>query len=193
MRTSLLAVFLVALAVPLLSACGGNEADSHAKALYNTYRATEDRRNEPESRLRQAFADISAAAAKEDQAGVVAAARRGLKAIEDINDLLSAELEAANGLKGVAKVSTDASTLAKGLQLTRDSLALVAKELEIALDDPLLARRGQEVNDLAKQSTDLAVKGEVGVRRADRAIALALGLEPRLDLMFTTTTPTTTG
>jgi methyl-accepting chemotaxis protein len=187
------ATLIVTLAV-LLSACGGNGADSRAKALYNTYRATEDRRNEAESRLREAFADISSAASKEDSAGVVAAAKRGQKAIEDINDLLSPELEAANDLKQVPEVSKDAAKLADGLQLTRDSLALVAKELEIALDDPLLARRGKEVNDLAEKATDLAVKGEVAIRRADRAIALALGLEPRLDLMFTTTTPgTTTG
>jgi hypothetical protein len=32
------------------------------------------------------------------------------------------------------------------------------------------------------------VKGELAIRRADHALALALGLEPRLDEMFTTTT-----
>ncbi|MEO8290300.1 MAG: hypothetical protein ABI649_04825 [Gaiellaceae bacterium] len=188
MRSSFSAVFVVALTLAVLvSACGGSESDSHAKALYKTYRATEDRRDEAESRLREAFADISAAAQGEDRAGVIAAAKRGQAAIEDIDGFLSAELEAANGLREVTEVSQDAAKLAEGLERSRDSLALIAKELEIALDDPLLATRGKEVNDLAKEATDLAVEGELLVRRADRAIALALGLEPRLDQMFTTT------
>ena len=62
---------------------------------------------------------------------------------------------------------------------------------EIALDDPFLDTRKKEVDDLATQSTDLAVKGELAIRRADRELALALGLEPRLDQALTTPTTTT--
>jgi hypothetical protein len=91
-------------------------------------------------------------------------------------------------LAEIESTSTQAKQLSEGLQLSRDSLALVAKELEIALDDPFLDTRKKELDDLAKQSADLAVKGELAVRRADRALAVALGLEPRLDQMFTTTT-----
>jgi hypothetical protein len=78
--------------------------------------------------------------------------------------------------------------LTGGLQVSRSSLALVAKELEIALDDPFLETRKNELEDVAKESADLAVKGELAIRRADHALAIALGLEPRPDQMFTTTT-----
>jgi hypothetical protein len=178
---------LVALAAALLTACGGTDHDSHARSLYNAYRAAEDSRTDAEEELRVAFSDISTAAQAEDRAAVLAAARRGQQAAADIDRLLAVELEAARGLTGIEKVATDAKRLTQGLEQSRDSLALVAKELEIALDDPFLAHQAKEVHDLAKESTDLAVKGELAVRRADRAIALALGLEPRLDQLFTTT------
>jgi hypothetical protein len=72
--------------------------------------------------------------------------------------------------------------------MSRNSLALVGEELQIALDDPFLETRKKEVDDLAKEAADLAVKGELAIRRADRPLALALGLEPRLDQIFGTTT-----
>jgi len=145
-------------------------------------------RDEAENRLRQAFADISTAAHKEDSDAVLAAAERGQVAAAETDRLLSAELEAANGLAEIDLTATQAKRLADGLEASRQSLALVVKELEIAVDDPFLAERADEVNDLAKRSADLAVEGELAIRRADRALALALGLEPRLDQMFTTTT-----
>jgi hypothetical protein len=185
MRPSALVLALIVLAT-LVSACGGG-GSSQGEDLYNAYRTAEDQRNQAESRLRQAFSDISSAAQAEDRTAVLAAARRGQQAAADIDRLLAAELEAARGLAAIEKVSADAKRLTEGLQQSRDSLALVVKELQIALDDPFLAHRAKEVDDLAKESTDLAVKGELAVRRADRAIALALGLEPRLDQMFTTT------
>jgi hypothetical protein len=178
---------LVALAAALVTACGGTGQDSHARSLYHADRAAEDSRTDAEEELRAAFSDISTAAQAEDRAAVLAAARRGQKAAADIDSLLATELEAARGLAAIEKVSADAKRLTEGLQQSRDSLALVMKELEIALDDPFLAHRAKEVNDLAKESTDVAVKGELAVRRADRALALALGLEPRLDQLFTTT------
>jgi hypothetical protein len=185
---------LAALAVLLASvaaACGSSDHEEHARSLYNAYRAAEDARTDAEEDLRQAFADISSAASKLDREGVIAAAQRGQDAVQEIDDLIAAELEAADGLAEIESTSAHAKQLSEGLQLSRDSLALVAKELEIAIDDPFLDMRKKELDRLAKQSADLAVKGELEIRRADRALALALGLEPRLDQMLTT--PTATG
>jgi hypothetical protein len=64
---------------------------------------------------------------------------------------------------------------------------MAATELDIALHDPFLARRGSEVRRLANQSATLAVEGELAIRRADHAIATALGVGPRADQLFTTT------
>ena len=186
---------LAALAVLLAggaSACGSSDHEEHARSLYNAYRAAEDARTVAEEDLRQAFADISSAASKLDRAGVVAAAQRGQQAVQKIDDLIAAELEAADGLAEIESTSAHAKRLSEGLQLSRDSLALVSRELDIAIDDPFLETTKKELDRLAKQSADLAVQGELEVRRADRALALALGLEPRLDQMFTTPTPTTT-
>ncbi|HEX5467845.1 MAG TPA: hypothetical protein VFW80_02225 [Gaiellaceae bacterium] len=188
MGNRLLVALLAALLVAAASACGGGGGgSSQGVDFYNAYRTADDQRDQAESRLRQAFADIGAAAGKEDRAGVVAAAMRGQKAASEIDDLLAAELEAAHGLAGIDELDAEGRRLAAGLEQTRDSLALVVQELEIALEDPLLARKADEVKDLAKRSTDLAVKGELAVRRADRALALALGLEPRFDQLQTTT------
>jgi hypothetical protein len=186
---------LAALVGSLVStACGGTDHEAHARSLYNAYRTAEDSRTSAEEQLRMAFADISKAAQNQDREAVLAAAQRGQEAVQRIDDLIAAELEAAQGLAEIESVAAHARRLTQGLQQSRDSLALVARELEIALDDPFLESRKAEIDDLAKRSTDLAVKGELAVRRADRALAVALGLEPRLDQIFTgTTAGTTTG
>ena len=183
---------LAALAVLLagLSAggCGSSGHEEHALSLYNAYRTAEDERTNAEEDLRLVFADISSAAQKLNREEVIAAAQRGHDAVAKIDDLLTAELEAAEGLAEIESTAAHAKQLTQGLELSRDSLELVTKELEIALDDPFLDTRRKELDDLANQSVELAVKGELEIRRADRALALALGLEPRLDQMFTTTT-----
>ncbi len=179
---------LVVLACGLLAAaCGGTDHQAHARSLYNAYRTAEDTRTDAEEDLRLAFADISAAAQAQDREAVLEAAQRGQDAVEKINDLIAAELEAAQGLAEIDPVSAHAKQLSDGLQLSRSGLALVAEELAIALDDPFLETRKKEVDDLAKESADLAAKGELAIRRADHALALALGLEPRLDQIITTT------
>jgi hypothetical protein len=170
------------------SACGSSGHEEHARSLYNAYRSAEDSRTDAEEELRLAFADISAAAQKLDREGVLAAAKRGQDAVEKIDDLITAELEAADGLAEIESVAAHAQKLSEGLQLSRNSLALVAKGLEIALDDPFLDTRKKEVDDLAKESADLAIKGELAIRRADRELALALGLQPRIDQAITGTT-----
>ena len=179
---------LVVLAGGLFAAaCGSTDHEAHAQSLYNAYRTAEDSRTDAEEELRLAFRDIANAAQAQDRNAVLEAAQRGQDAVDKINDLITAELEAAQGLEGIDSVSAHAKQLSDGLRLSRSSLALIAKELTIALDDPFLETRKKEIDDLATESADLAVKGELAIRRADRALALALGLEPRLDQMFTTT------
>jgi hypothetical protein len=180
---------LVVLAYGLLAAaCGSTDHEAHARSLYNAYRTAEDARTDAEDELRLAFRDISNAAQAQDRDAVLEAAQRGQDAVEQIDDLVAAELEAAQGLSEIDSVSAHGRQLSDGLRLTRSSLALIAKELTIALDDPFLETRKKEIDDLATESADLAVKGELAIRRADRALALALGLKARLDQMFTTTT-----
>jgi hypothetical protein len=179
---------LVVLAGGLLAAaCGSTDHEAHARSLYNAYRTAEDSRTDAEEELRLAFRDIANAAQAQDREAVLEAAQRGQDAVDQIDDLLTAELEAAQRLEEIDSVSAHAKQLSDGLRLSRSSLALVGEELAIALDDPFLETRKNEIDDLAKESVDLAVKGERAIRRADHALALALGLEPRLDQMFTTT------
>jgi hypothetical protein len=180
---------LVVLAYGLLAAaCGSTDHEAHARSLYNAYRTAEDSRTDAEEELRLAFRDIANAAQAQDRDAVLEAAQRGQDAVDQINDLITAELEAAQGLQEIDSVSAHAKQLSDGLLLSRSSLALVGEELAIALDDPFLETRKKEIDDLATESADLAVKGELAIRRADRALALALGLKPRLDQTFTTTT-----
>jgi hypothetical protein len=171
----------------LAAACGGTDHQTHARSLYNAYRTAEDTRTDAEEDLRLAFADISAAAQAQDREAVLEAAQRGQDAVEQIDDLIAAELEAAEGLTEIDSVSAQAKQLSDGLELSRSSLARVSEELTIALDDPFLETRKKEIDELAKESAELAVKGELAIRRADRALALALGLEARPDPMLTTT------
>jgi hypothetical protein len=179
---------LVVLAGGLFAAaCGSTDHEAHARSLYNAYRTAEDSRTDAEEELRLAFRDIANAAQAQDRDAVLEAAQRGQDAVDQINDLITAELEAARGLEEIDSVSAHAKQLSDGLRLSRSSLALVGDELAIALDDPFLETRKNEIDDLAKESADLAVKGERAIRLADHALALALGLEPRLDQMFTTT------
>jgi hypothetical protein len=179
---------LVVLACGLLAAaCGSTDHEAHAQSLYNAYRTAEDARTDAEEQLRLAFRDISTAAQAQDRDAVLEAARRGQDAVEQIDDLIAAELEAAQGLSEIDSVSAHGKQLSEGLRLTRSGLVLIGEELTIALDDPFLETRKKEIADLATESADLADKGELTIRRADRALALALGLKPRLDQMFTTT------
>ena len=156
---------------------------SHARSLYKDYRAAEDQRDEAESRLRQAFATIAQTAAKGDRSGVLEAAKSGRTAAADIERLLAEELDAADGLAELERFAGDGDRLRRGLEKTRQSLRLFAEELEIANEDPFLASRANadEIGRLAREGTELAVEGELAIRKADRALALVLDLEPRID------------
>ncbi len=196
----LTALILISLAVLVGATACGDEEPAPGVAAYNTYRQLEDARNEAESQLRQAIADINEAAVAEDRDAVLAAADDGLAAVKAIDKALEAEIEAARDLGEISKIAGDANDLENGLADTRKSLTYFEQMLTIAGDDPFLEQGNnqEKVGDLAVTGTNLAVQGELAVREADRNIALALGLEPRNDevldnpLAPTTSTPTTT-
>jgi hypothetical protein len=174
---------LLTIATVAVAGCGGGDEAGRARALYEDYRAAEDRRDDAESRLRQAFSDIVKAAARNDRSGVLDAAKSGQTAAGEIERLLAEELEAARGLTDLKDFAGSGDRLTRGLEKTRQGLRLFAQELEIASDDPFLARgaNADKVGRLAREGTELAVEGELAIRKADRALALVLGIEPRID------------
>ena len=102
-------------------------------------------------------------------------------------------MEAAEGLERIDGLEENAGRVKRGLETTGHGVAQFARELEIALQDPFLedTENATRISSLSKRATDLSTKGELLVRRADRALALALGLEPRADAVLDA--PTTTG
>ena len=165
-----------------LTACGGGGGE-RGEDFYQAYRATEDERSVAEDRLHKAFSDIAVAAERRDRASTLAAVERGQKAIAEIERLLALELEAARGLAQIEALAKDGAQLERGLVTTRKGLRLFARELDIATRDPFLDQKAnaREVTRLARTGAYLAADGEMRIRRADRALALALGLEPRFD------------
>jgi hypothetical protein len=177
---------LLALAVLPLATCGGSGTgteDERARGFYNEYRSAEDERTDFEAELRQAFSDIALAAQTRNRAGVLAAVERGRSAAAEIERLLTREIEAADGLAAVKRLAVDADRLKRGLQATGQGLRLFVREFDIAERDPFLdeERNSEEIGRLAQNGVDLAVEGELAIRKADRALARALGLIPRLD------------
>jgi hypothetical protein len=179
------------LTIPLLSVilalvgagCGTGDGNERARDLYGAYRSAEDQRDGAEARLRRAFGDIAAAAEIRDRDSSLAAVERGRAAVADIDRLLGRELEAALGLEAFEDVSREATRLGQGIRTTRASLRLFSRELDIAALDPFLGDKANvdEIRRLARRAANLAVTGELEIRRAERAIAVALGLEPRVD------------
>jgi hypothetical protein len=163
--------------------CGTGDGKERARDLYGAYRSAEDQRDGAEARLRRAFGDIAAAAEIRDRDSSLAAVERGRAAVADIDRLLGRELEAALGLEAFEDVSREATRLGQGIRTTRASLRLFSRELDIAALDPFLGAKANvdEIRRLARRAANLAVTGELEIRRADRAIAVALGLEPRVD------------
>jgi hypothetical protein len=191
MRRSIAVLLLAALAV--LAVAAACATDPAGTGDYQTYRQLEDARNTAENDLRQAFADINDAAVAKDRDGVSAAANDGLEAVDAIDAALVAEIDAARELQQVEKLAAEARKMEQGLLDSRSSLDYFRQQLQIALEDPFLETKGnvEKVGELAKTGADLAVKGELAVRKADREIAEALGLEPRRDQVLDN--PTTTG
>ena len=175
-----LALVVISLALP---ACAEDDRDSAALEAYGVYRATEDDRNAAEERLRVAFSEIAVADEDRERAAARRAAADGMAAVDEIDRLLIAELESARALTGSERLAPHARRLVGGLEKTREGLTLIRRQLVIAGRDPFLERPGnaREVTSLAVRAADLSVEGELLVRRADRALARELGVEPRSD------------
>ena len=109
LKFAALAALCVLLSGLFTSACGGSGHEDHAHSLYDAYRTAEDARTDAEEELRLAFADISSAAQKLDRAAVIAAAQRGQDAVEKIDDLIGAQIEAAQGLAEIESTAPPAT------------------------------------------------------------------------------------
>jgi hypothetical protein len=178
-------IALAVIALALLAAataCGGSDS-APGEESYNAYRQLEDARDTAESDLRQSITDINDAAVKQDREAVLAAANDGLDAVDAINDALEAEIDAAQKMGDISLLAGDAKELENGLLESKRSLRYFTIMLELALEDPFLEEpgNGAKVGQLARQGADGAVKGELMVRKADRKLAVSLGLDPRLD------------
>jgi len=177
-------LLVLLLAVAALTGCGGSETS--ARDLYGTYRSTEDERDGVEARLRRSFSDIALAAGRRDRGATLAAAARGRAAAGEIERLLVVEIAAAHDLGEFEDLQVDAERLERGLGKSRSAVRLLLVQLEIAARDPFLEQAGnaEEVRDLARRATRLSVDGELAIRRADRALAQTLGIEPRVDVLL---------
>lgn len=178
------AAALAALALVLAAgACGGEGEDEAGRDLYRAYRAAEDDRDGHEAELRAAFQELAAASGRDDRDGALAAVREGEEAADRIDAELVRELESAGAMRERERLSSEARRLEQGLRKTREALDLIRRQLAIAGRDPFLERprNAREVSSLAGRAADLSVEGELLIRRADRALARALGIKPRSD------------
>jgi hypothetical protein len=178
----LAAAFTALVVVLVAGACGRGE-DEADRDLYRAYRAAEDDRDGHEAELRQAFLDIAAAAERDDRDSALAAVANGEEAAGEIDAVLADELETAGAMREREGLSSEAGRLERGLLTTREALGLIRRQLAIAERDPFLERprNAREVRSLAGRAADLSVEGELLVRRADRALAREVGIEPRSD------------
>jgi hypothetical protein len=174
------------LATLALAGCGGDDAKETAKAHFGNYAAAEVERSEAEGTLNREFRKLARAAGERDRAGVVAAAERGQATAATIQGFLRTEIEAAARLVDYGPTSQDARTLEHALRQSRDGLRIIEEELAIATRDPFLddPDNAREISRLARQSTRLSVPAAFARRRATRAIALTLGVQPPFDTSF---------
>jgi hypothetical protein len=178
------AVTLAAAAV--LAGCGGSSPAQQAKGHFVRYREAQETRAEAEGELRKVFGDISSAATAQDQAGVLAAVERGKHALATIYTALDQEIAAAKGLAAYGRTEADGRRLRDALRQSRSSTKLVDRELAIASRDPFLevTTNQREVSRLSSESTRISVPAAFARRRAVRAIATTLGVEPPVDVLF---------
>lgn len=184
MRTVAAAV-LAAVAV-LGAACGGSSAEGEAKERFGDYRQAEEARSEAENALGQVFRDISRAAGERDQAGVLAAVGRGKQALATISESLEIEIAAAEELASYDPTREDGRRLERALRQSRAGVRLVDSQLGIAGRDPFLddAANAREISRLSSESIRISVPAALTRRRAVRAIAIILGVEPPVDVIF---------
>jgi len=173
-------------AVGLLAACGGSTSDERAKDDFGVYRRAEVTRAGAEGVLDRVFRDISSAARAHDRAGVLAAVGRGKQALATIYSALEVEIDAAGGLASYEPTGRHGVRLRDALRRSRDGARLVDRQLEIASRDPFLdgAVNAREISRLSSESVRVSVPAAFARRRAVRAIALTLGVEPPVDVIF---------
>jgi hypothetical protein len=174
-----------ALLLVVIAGCGGGSGES-AEDLYGAYRSSEDERNQAEQLLRRSFSEIAFAAERRDGAGVRDAAEQGREAAAEIERLLELEIAAAEDLGDFSGLAGAARRLERGLERSREGVLLFLAQLEIADEDPFLENGGNadEVGGLAQEAARLSSEGELAIRRADRALAEALGIKPRPDILL---------
>ena len=182
----LVAAVTLAAAALLAAACGGQSAEQHAKERFGAYVQAEQARGRAEDDLRRVFGELARSAGKRDQAGVRAAVGRGKHALSEIDASLEIEIGSAEALAAYEPTRDDGRKLADALRRTRAGTKLVDRQLSIASRDPFLdtTANEREVGRLSSQITTTSVAAAFARRRAQRAIALALGVEPPLDVMY---------
>jgi hypothetical protein len=181
-----LAAAVLAVLAALAGACGGTSAEEQARQSFGDYRQAEATRSEAEDELGRVFRDISRAAGERDRAGVLAAVGHGEEALATIYEALALEIAAAEALEGYEPTRVQGRQLKEALRQSRGGARLVDSQLEIASRDPFLdaAENAREIGRLSTESTRVSVPAAFARRRAVRAIALELGVEPPVDVMF---------
>jgi len=181
-----LAATVLAVLAALAGACGGTNAEEQARQSFGDYQRAEVTRGEAENALGRVFREISRAAGERDQAGVLAAVADGKEALATIYESLALEVAAAQALEGYQPTRVQGRRLREALHQSRAGARLVDSQLEIASRDPFLdaAENAREISRLSTESTRVSVPAAFARRRAVRAIALELGVEPPLDVMF---------
>lgn len=181
-----LAAIALAVLATLAAACAGTSAEEQARASFGDYEQAEATRSEAEDALGRVFRDISRAAGGRDRAGVLVAVGDGKEALATIYEALALEIAAAEALEGYEPTRVLGHRLREALRRSRAGARLVESQLEIASRDPFLdaAENAREISRLSTESTRVSVPAAFARRRAVRAIALELGVEPPFDIMF---------
>lgn len=191
----LLAATVVA-PIALLAACGGSSSadEERARANFRVYAKAEAQRDDAEATLNRAFREISSSAGARDRAGVMAAVDRGEDAVQTIYSALAVQLEAAEALAGYGPTRAHGERLRDTLRRSRTGAELVSQQLAIARRDPFLDGDAnlREIRRLSSESVRVSIPAALARRRAVRAIALKLGVEPPADVMLDIPPRTTT-
>ena len=179
MKAAAAAVAVLAVAA---SACGGGSAE-RARAHFGDYQVAQEERGRAEGALNQAFRELARGT---DRASVVAAAERGRTTAARIRRLLDREIEAAAALAAYEPASEHAQALERALRRSGEGLRALEEQLAIAIRDPFLDQpaNANRANRLSAKTVSLSVSAAFARRRAAHAVALALGVEPPVDVMF---------
>lgn len=177
---------VLAAAAVLASGCGGSDAEEQAKGHFADYRRAEESRSEAEHVLGRTFREISRAAGERDRAGVLAAVDLGEEALATIERSLAVEIAAARALEEYEPTRENGRRLAEALRQSRAGARIVGDQLRIAAHDPFLdtAENAAAISRLSADSTRVSVPAALARRRAVRAIALTLGVDPPVDVIF---------